>query len=466
MREAIQERVGNPYHLGMFGLAMVLALAAALVKPTFGLALAAGFLIFLVTLVSAQMALYLLIISMVFSPEITIGGTVGKGVGGRTITLRFEDLLLLVMGFAWLVKSAIYKELPLFKWTPLNGPMLYYILACVLSTMIGMLAGSVTLRAGFFFVLKYFEYFFLFYMVVNHVTTKDQVVRCLVLLLLTCVGASLFGLAQIPSGERATLPFEGAIGEPNTFGGYLVLMMALVLGLVFHLKSFPTRVALLGLLVCMIPVLMATLSRSSYAAAGVLTIMVVYTQRHNPKVLGALMVGVMSVMVMAPNTVGERIMYTVAQPKQYGQLKVGGIQVDTSTSDRIRAWQDVLGHWAQRPLLGKGVASIWWADAMYVKVLAETGIIGLTAFLFFFVRLWKTTKTTFHSATNPWEKGLTFGFLLGILPLMVHAIGANTFYIVRIMEPFCFLAALVVLLPMLEGKTWIRGGSRMTEKGI
>ena len=102
---------------------------------------------------------------------------------------------------------------------------------------------------------------------------------------------------------------------------------------------------------------------------------------------------------------------------------------------------------------------------MYVKVLAETGIVGFWAFLWFFVRLWKSTMATFLSMTRPWEKGLSFGFLLAIIPLMVHALGANTFYIVRIMEPFCFLAALVMLLPMLEGKPWTRGRPSMTERG-
>ena len=102
---------------------------------------------------------------------------------------------------------------------------------------------------------------------------------------------------------------------------------------------------------------------------------------------------------------------------------------------------------------------------MYVKILAETGLVGLIAFLFVIVRLWTSAKFVFLSATKPWEKGLTFGFLLGIVPLMVHAIGANTFYIVRIMEPFWFLAGMVMLLPMLEGKPWKQGNKQMAVQG-
>jgi hypothetical protein len=44
---------------------------------------------------------------------------------------------------------------------------------------------------------------------------------------------------------------------------------------------------------------------------------------------------------------------------------------------------------------------------------------------------------------------VALGFLLGFLGLLVHAVGSNTFIIVRIMEPFCLYAALVVRGPWL-----------------
>ena len=167
MTTVMEDKLIDPRYVGILAFAVVISFGVSLVEPTISLAVIAALCIFPITLVSTQTALYLLIISMVFSPEITIGGAVGKGGGGRNVTLRLEDILLMVMGFTWLVKTAIYKNLPVFKWTPLNGPMLYYILICIFSTMIGMLTGEVTAKAGFFFVLKYFEYFFLFYMVVH-----------------------------------------------------------------------------------------------------------------------------------------------------------------------------------------------------------------------------------------------------------------------------------------------------------
>ena len=45
---------------------------------------------------------------------------------------------------------------------------------------------------------------------------------------------------------------------------------------------------------------------------------------------------------------------------------------------------------------------------------------------------------------------MALGFLAGTVGLLMHAIGSNTFIIVRIMEPFWFFAGIVVMLPLLE----------------
>ena len=42
------------------------------------------------------------------------------------------------------------------------------------------------------------------------------------------------------------------------------------------------------------------------------------------------------------------------------------------------------------------------------------------------------------------------GFLIGAIAMTAHALMANTFIIVRIMEPFWLLAAIVVAAPSLE----------------
>ena len=54
---------------------------------------------------------------------------------------------------------------------------------------------------------------------------------------------------------------------------------------------------------------------------------------------------------------------------------------------------------------------------------------------------------------TPYFKGLTIGFIAGFVGLLFHAVGANTFIIVRIMEPFWFFTGIIAVLPQLEGQS-------------
>ena len=86
-------------------LAAVLALGLTLATPTIGLQVVFGFLIVLVAFTSVPASLFLLIGSMLLSPEIAVGRVEGRGVGARELSLRVDDLLLVIIGFSWLVKT-------------------------------------------------------------------------------------------------------------------------------------------------------------------------------------------------------------------------------------------------------------------------------------------------------------------------------------------------------------------------
>jgi O-antigen ligase len=445
----------------MSALAVVLALGVTLVKPTVGLQIAIGFVILLVAFSSARAALYLLIFSMLLSPEIAIGRLEGRGVGGREISIRFDDLLLIIIGFTWLVKTIIYRELALIKHTPINRPIVYYMVACILATLVGLLTGRVRPVTGFFFLLKYFEYFFIFFMVVNNVSTREQMVHLIIALLATAFLISLYAIGQIPSGERASAPFEGEAGEPNTLGGYLVFIMAVSMGLLLHVRGVAVRWMLVGLLGLLTLALMATLSRTSYLAAGVLVLAVVATQWRRPAVVVTVLVLALLVPVVAPANVKQRVHETFFGQKYGGEVSVVGVTVDLSTSERLKSWALVLRDWAQRPLLGYGITGYAWADAQYVKILGETGLVGLLAFGFMSVRLWRKARDAFLAEEDPVCKGIAHGFLLGLVAMLAHGLGANTFIIIRIMEPFWLCAGLVVALPALHGKVQGTGAAQV-----
>lgn len=431
-------------------LAVAVAVGLTLTTPTVGIQAVFGFLVVLIAFTSVSAALYLLIASMLLSPEVAIGRIEGRGVGGRELSFRMDDILLVVIGFSWLVKNILYRDLALFRETPLNRPIAAYMVVCVVATLIGTLNGRVNPTTGFFFVLKYFEYFFVFFMVVNHVRTQQQVVSLVVALLAVELIISAYAIYQIPSGRRASAPFEGEVGEPNTLGGYLVFLLAIMTGLLLHMKTGPIRVVLLALSGFAVLALMATLSRSSYLAGAVLLLAVGVTQWRRPRVLTLLLLIAVLIPLFAPENVKQRVNETFFGRQYGGEIKVGSVGLDLSTTERLRSWAYVLQDWVHDPILGRGVTGYAWADAQYVKIIGETGLAGLVAFGFIIYRLWRCARESFLSQTDPFAKGLAHGFLLGLVAMLAHAIGANTFIIIRIMEPFWLCAGLVVLLPALS----------------
>jgi O-antigen ligase len=105
---------------------------------------------------------------------------------------------------------------------------------------------------------------------------------------------------------------------------------------------------------------------------------------------------------------------------------------------------------AKHPILGYGVTGYGFIDAQYPRVVAETGLIGMAAFLILLISIYRYAVKTYRNTKDTFYKGLSLGYLAGFDGLLVHGLSANTFIIVRIMEPFWFLTAMVIMIPKIE----------------
>lgn len=416
-------------------------------------------LIIVVAFTSVELTLYLLIFATLLSPEINMGGggTTGDIISGRVsttasrgVTFRLDDILLTLICLTWLFRMAIYKDLGSVRQTPLNQPIAWYWMVALFSTIIGFYVGRVGMY-GFFFVLKYLEYFLLFYMVLNHLHDRETIKRFLAVLLFTCFVASLVGMSQIPSGARVSAPFEGADGEPNTFGGYLVLMFSLVLGIFLYTPKGKRWWMLLTLMGVIFIPFVFTESRSSYLSfVAAMGLFLLFSEKRRFLIVGAL-VGMMLAPVLLPQNVINRIMFTFNQAEEAGQMKVGGLKIDTSTTERLKSWENVLTkQFPANPMLGVGVTGGGFLDAQYPRVLLETGMLGLILFLWLLRRIWVLLKRCYGEIDDPLFKGASLGAICGYGGLLVHGIGANTFIIVRIMEPLMIILGLLFAALLLE----------------
>jgi O-antigen ligase len=443
-----------PYIAGILAFCCVCAVLLNSLPLWVSAGLVLGVAVFITCFVSVEFSLYLLVCSMLLSPEFGVGGLGGGSAttASRGITIRTEDILLLVMGFAWLARMAVHKELGLVRDTPLNKPIALYTVACFFATGMGLIWGHVAGVTGFFYVLKYIEYFVVYFMVANNVHSRDQIKRLVGVMLLTALIVSLTAIAQIPSGERVYAPFEGENGEPNTLGGYLLLVGAVAGGMLLQCRRGRNFYLLLGLIGCMFVPFLATLSRGSYLALPFvyLALMVLYPRRRSAMLL-VLLAGLVLGGTLMPQNVRDRISYTFNQRNtQQERIDVGGVRLDTSTSERVRSWENAFTDALYSPLWGYGVTGYGFLDAQYPRVLVETGLLGLGLFLALIRAVWLQGMALRSLTRDPLYGGLAAGLIAGLVGLLVHGLGANTFIIVRVMEPFWLLVGLVVSAIKIE----------------
>ena len=443
----------------LIALILLLALGGGLVvaQTTPGLSLGIALLgtVLFVSFLNTELALHIILLSMLLSPEIVVGGVGGISIGkpawkGEALVLRMEDLVLVTVAFAWFARTALFKELGLIRKTPLNPAIFAYIVSLILATLLGVFMGSVRPIRGFFYTLKYIEFFVVYFMAVNYVQEERQLRRLLTTAFLTCAISAVMGIAEIPSGERVGAPFEGKWGEPNTFGGYLIFMLALILGHFLSARTLPAALGWLAFSGLVTAPLLYTLSRSSWVAAiPMLLTLVVFSRRRL-----ILMIGLGSLVVVGPlafpKQVVDRYNYTLHDKLDRSDYRIGGSRLDTSTAARLDSWKDGIAGWAKRPLFGYGVTGYTFMDAQFVRVLVETGLVGLVAFLWLLCQTLRVAWRSQQRFAGTRLEGLTLGYLAGLVGLLIHAIGANTFIIVRIMEPFWFFAGIVTMLPLLQ----------------
>ena len=445
--------VGNLVVLGLIVVVAAYGLSHGLTSVSFTFAAGVLFALTMFGLVflRSDWGVYLVIVSMLLSPEFGAGGS-GETMRG-SITLRTEDFVLIVIGLSWLAKTAVNKELGLIAKTPLNVPIVLYVTATMLATLIGYLTGTVRTQSGFFFVLKYVEYFVVYYMVVNNLRDRAHAWRMVAVAFTTAAIVSVVGIAQIPSGERVSAPFEGEVGEPNTLGGYLLILMAIAAGIALETRRFRLRVAMLGLLALMTIPFAFTLSRASFL--GVVPAMLVLTALTSRRrfMVGILLLALVFspvIVAVAPSSVTKRVLYTFEPERGQPTVRVGRVGLDPSTSARLLSFRQAIEGWQNRPLFGYGVTGFGFMDAQYARTLVETGVIGFAAFLWLLWSILRNSTARLGELKDPDDRGITVGFVAGMVGLLVHAIGSNTFIIVRIMEPFWLFAGIVMMLPVLE----------------
>jgi O-antigen ligase len=439
---------------GEIGIIALVFIAAMMIIMTFlgvplqtSIAIVVGCIVFALAFMNIDIALIILIFSMLLSPEFTTGET-----AGRSVKIRADDVFIIIIFCGWIAKMAINKEMGLLKPTKLNTPIMIYILICAFAAFLGVIAGRTNAKSAVLFLFKYIEYFLVYFMVANNLKTVRQAKKFVFFLLLTCFFVCLYSHSQTAVGGRASAPFEsGAGGEPNTFAGYLILMMSLAGGFLIYSESARHRMALMGLLALAGTAFLMTLSRSGWISLfpAVMTF-IFFMKKYRFQLVILIMIAAIALPIVAPEKVRFRVKETFTPWKQYS-LAGSRVGVDESTAARIESWGKGIHRWSYKPIFGYGIPCGAFIDNQYMRTLNESGIIGFAVFMWILILIFNITRESYAEAEGDnFRLAISLGLLAGFMGLLALSASAAAFILIRIMEPFWFIMAIVVMLPELE----------------
>lgn len=445
--------------LPVFLLALVmLAKSMTMAPPPLLLGLVILLFVVFFCFIQQDVAAVVLILSMILSPEIFL-----SDMRLRQASIRLDDIVLITFFFSWLFKMSYTKHLSLIKFTPLNKPLLTYIFVAIFCSWYAYITkGALNPASVALHIIKYLEYFMIYFMFTNITTTKKQITLYMKTLFVGAIIVSIFGFYQIFTGvPRITAPFEGAAGEANTFGGYLLVILGQTwVAMLLSKKSKHTIIALIASILIIILILY-TYSRTTYIALIAFLMFSFLIASQKQKVV--LFISSAILILFIPWIIPQKVVERVVNPfSGKTETVMPGIQVNPRDSlyNRVQSMEISMMIWKMDTVFGRGVTGVGIVDIQYFRVIGEMGVIGLIVFFWILFSIFGAVKKTRNYLTlYDQEYALQYniivaGFLCTYIGLLVHALGTNTFIIIRIMEPFWFLVAMVVKIPeVLEKDT-------------
>jgi len=447
--ETAESRVEFPFFVAfmLFSAVVLLVVHTMVRNDTITAALAISMLLFGVTLVRVDIGVAVLVIAMLLSPEVTFGSEMS---GEHELNVRYSDILIIVIFMGVLVKQAFEGQAAFWRSCPINAGIVAYYSVCIISTLLALRANlpAWDRKSAFFVMMKMAEFYMVFFLIGTAMRDLKDIRKQLRLYFVVLMLVCGFCAWTVGSVARVGTPFEAQGSEPNTLGGYLMLSMCISMGL-FTRAQTPRRKLLFLILTgaAFFPFLY-TLSRASYVAL-IVAFLTIGTLGRRYAIVAVVILTVVAGPLLMPKEVIERVNYTFQQGSGEPIVVNGkdtGIQVDKSTYERVYVWRKVGFLLQVAPFFGGGVAWETVLDSQYARVIMETGLFGLAAFLFLQIRLIMTCRQAFRWSRDWVGRGLALGTTAATIGLSVHSLGTISFLIGRIMEPYWFLVALTVVV--------------------
>ena len=334
------------------------------------------------------------------------------------------------------VLTRIYQGELRFYRTPIDLPIFFFIISLLISYCI-----SVYPYASRIIIYKGLTAIALFFYIINTQRSHQKIDRLLWVIVilgalyavmgLTLIDGDILGF-KIFSQKRYNISLFYV--NHNHFAGYLELVFCLALGLATANRG-GKRIVLFGMIILIAAALLFTLSRGGIigAAGGLAFFMITLASMQRQKkgyliFLTVLSLGLIIIAWFGLNPVLDRLS-TLEDISAAGKI-------------RMQVWRDTLGMIHDRPLFGWGPGTfsvafpayqtegfnqklVNYAHNDYLELAADTGLLGLAAFLSGLLLLYisclrKLTRPTGRSGT--YRQNIGVGALAACFSILIHSV--------------------------------------------
>ncbi len=331
-----------------------------------------------------------------------------------------DDILLLTVFLGWIFSNLAARDRLMTK-SPFNLIIFLYFIFTYASLWLGSfyLEAPAPINPADPRVQNWKNYMllpFLFFLTANNLKDVKEMKQLLVVMLASLALIDFYCIKQIADMttwfSRAKINGTFVYLGANEVAAFHATNTLILLGLLLSEKRRLYQILLLLLIICGFYIVIFMFSRGAYLAiiAGLIFLSLLRAK----KLLIPIVLALIFWNVLAPQTVIQRITFT----EQEGSL-------DESALKRLILWEQSLQYFQQNPIMGIGFnvfAHVGLkADThnVFLRTLAEQGLIGITFLLTFMLLAIRRGWLLFRQAEDPFLKGLGSGFAACTVAVMV-----------------------------------------------
>ncbi len=328
----------------------------------------------------------------------------------KGLRLNSADLLVVFLAIGWLMSFGLRQKIgPCEREASHIPPYLVIAMLALVFTMVLSTTVALNISSSLKEISKWLEFIIVMLLGGQYLRTRRQVWTIIILICLAGISQAFYGYIQAffnlgPQSfiRDASLRVYGTFDQPNPYAGYINIPLSIALALALLGRNWLTRI--LAGLTAIILGIAEYLSQSRGGEMAIAAALVFIVLAGMPRIRAFMRVFIILLLGLFEALLAGWIPLNIFSPIMHflGLVQISFLEPtsqDYSTAERLAHWLAGLHMFMNHPVLGVGIGN--YADAYpqyfitiftdplghahnyYINIAAETGSIGLIAFMLF-----------------------------------------------------------------------------------